>query len=494
MRSIRETTAIIDAMWMKVSTVLMNQLRPQIDAFNKFLLAHAKEIEGLGISIGKALIGVGDSFVKILPDIMKLVDKTIEWKGVLGLIGDIIVYRIFGPIGLALWLAKQLYDLNKKNQEERHAVPGVKNPTPQQKQEHERRLEQTDEERKKAIEEQMRQDAEELRKRFTQLPPGYVEPGTENTDIAPRIDLGRMLFELLRRGAIELKELQGIPPPYQQQSGSGFNSAFVHPAAYSTFDNVSPQARSDMRVLADQFWAAFLIAMKEAMEALSIRPDGSTSGGGGGMPGVQSAAYYPGGAPSGDLNKRASWLMSNLMRDLGLTQAQAAGVASNFAAESGISNIVATGGDYGLAQWVGSRKKQLFAWAQANRLDPSNLSNQYQFFLKELTTQYPGILAALRGASTAEGAAQAFFPYESGGSAALEHHRADHAARAGQFNRYFMGGANAPRVGGGSPTLNNKTDIHVSGNDPIGTATEVQRLQDRINSSLVRDFRTAVIG
>lgn len=109
MNSIRELGEVIDLMWIKVSTVLIGRLKPEIDQFVQFLLAHNKEITKFAIDVGNAVLNFSDDMIKLLPQIDKLITSTLGWKVALEGIADIVAYRILGPIGLALTMAYQLY-------------------------------------------------------------------------------------------------------------------------------------------------------------------------------------------------------------------------------------------------------------------------------------------------------------------------------------------------------------------------------------------------
>lgn len=110
-------------------------------------------------------------------------------------------------------------------------------------------------------------------------------------------------------------------------------------------------------------------------------------------------------------------LMADLQRDLGLTQAQAAGVVGNLAAETGdfqhmqeINPVVkGSRGGFGYAQWTGPRRRQYEAWAQENGLDPTSYEANYGFLVHELTaTPESRVMGDLTRAKTPEQAAQIF--------------------------------------------------------------------------------------
>lgn len=152
-------------------------------------------------------------------------------------------------------------------------------------------------------------------------------------------------------------------------------------------------------------------------------------------------------------------LRDRLAQRFGLTTAQAAGMVSGLHGESGLrTGIVRPGGaDYGLAQWVGPRRRALFAFAEQQGRPAYDPEVQIAFLEREIE-QNPRVLAAVRAARDAVGSANAFHNFLSGGAASLEHTRPLHtraaqqiaAAQAGDL---VMGGPRAIPVaaGGGEP-------------------------------------------
>jgi len=129
---------------------------------------------------------------------------------------------------------------------------------------------------------------------------------------------------------------------------------------------------------------------------------------------------------SNNFNAVAPGLMANLMKDFKLTKEQASGILGNLGHESaGLHADINEGkplkagsrGGYGLAQWTGSRRKDLEKFAKENELPVNSVDTQYQFLKKELTgnKQYARILNNVRQEKTPEGAARAFLPFETGG-------------------------------------------------------------------------------
>ncbi|SFL30950.1 phage tail tip lysozyme [Methylobacterium pseudosasicola] len=103
-----------------------------------------------------------------------------------------------------------------------------------------------------------------------------------------------------------------------------------------------------------------------------------------------------------------------LMRDLGLTDLQAAGLLGNLGHESGgflrlqeVAPVVAgSRGGWGLAQWTGPRRVSMEAWCRAHGLDPASLEVQYRYLCVELRTTEAVALTALRQAPTLEAATE----------------------------------------------------------------------------------------
>jgi murein DD-endopeptidase MepM/ murein hydrolase activator NlpD len=100
----------------------------------------------------------------------------------------------------------------------------------------------------------------------------------------------------------------------------------------------------------------------------------------------------------------------NLMRDLNLTEAQAAGIVGNMIAESNVENARPQGSKrgvkgplvvdgvtgYGIVQWTSKNRQQNLAdFAISKGVDisqPLSMDIEYQFFIKEFTTSYKNVL------------------------------------------------------------------------------------------------------
>lgn len=116
----------------------------------------------------------------------------------------------------------------------------------------------------------------------------------------------------------------------------------------------------------------------------------------------------------------------NLMRDLGLTAAQAAGIVGNMAAESGVENARPQGSrpgtkaplkvdgvtGYGLVQWTSRGRQQALAdFARSRGADlskPLSMDIEYQFFLKEFKGAYGNVLAQIKKAPDVKTASTIF--------------------------------------------------------------------------------------
>lgn len=127
----------------------------------------------------------------------------------------------------------------------------------------------------------------------------------------------------------------------------------------------------------------------------------------------------------GSFKNKASKLTSDLMRDLGLTREQAAGLVGNLAHESaGLNTNMEEQGfnrhgtkGFGLAQWTDTapgrgRRTDLVNFAKQNGLDPNSYEAQYKFMVQEFKTTEAPALAALKSARTVEEATQAALKYE----------------------------------------------------------------------------------
>jgi hypothetical protein len=128
------------------------------------------------------------------------------------------------------------------------------------------------------------------------------------------------------------------------------------------------------------------------------------------MPATTGPARGPGDAFAAGCRS----LGPRLMRDLGLTDFQAAGLLGNLGHESGgfrklqevAPAVAGSRGGWGLAQWTGPRRVAMEAWCRTHGLDPASLDAQYRYLCVELRTTEAAALAALRQAPTLEAATE----------------------------------------------------------------------------------------
>lgn len=95
-----------------------------------------------------------------------------------------------------------------------------------------------------------------------------------------------------------------------------------------------------------------------------------------------------------------------LTDNMQLKPAAACGIMANIALESGFNpGITGPGGSYGLCQWLGPRKSNLFSWCSSNGYNASSISGQMHFLRHELQTVFPNVLRMMQNVSnTASGA------------------------------------------------------------------------------------------
>ena len=93
-----------------------------------------------------------------------------------------------------------------------------------------------------------------------------------------------------------------------------------------------------------------------------------------------------------------------LTGEMGLTPQQALGVLYSLGGESGAglnTAAIGSGGDFGVAQWTGSRKVGLNKLAESLGTNNTDPNAQWQFMKSELVGPYSHVLQGLRNASTA---------------------------------------------------------------------------------------------
>lgn len=171
----------------------------------------------------------------------------------------------------------------------------------------------------------------------------------------------------------------------------------------------------------------------------NVPPGGS---GGGGPPGaatLSDAASLPSGPrrlverPSqspdsylGTFAQKAPSIMRDLIRDVGLTVEQAAGILGNIGHEcNGFKNYQevkpSSGpGGYGWCQWTASRRRDFERWAASKKLSISSDEANYGFLVHELNGTEGASLRSLRHQMTVAGATEVFEKeFERAGVAAL---------------------------------------------------------------------------
>jgi len=178
--------------------------------------------------------------------------------------------------------------------------------------------------------------------------------------------------------------------------------------------------------VSDTFKKELSSDIKKQYEKIGVA--GSTSGPGS-TPGSRDSAtggldgYMSGPAgSSGD----ALTMARNLMRDLNLTEAQAAGIVGNMIAESGVENarpqntpggtkgplVVDDKTGYGIVQWTSrGRQQALYDFAVSKGHDmskPLTMDLEYQFFLKEFQGDYGYVLNQIRQAKDVKGSSTIF--------------------------------------------------------------------------------------
>jgi hypothetical protein len=157
------------------------------------------------------------------------------------------------------------------------------------------------------------------------------------------------------------------------------------------------------------------------VEEEKLKKELDSGGGGAGGGGGDDFEAGPAGT-SGDKLTMAR----NLMRDLGLTADQAAGIVGNMAAESGVENARVQGSrpgekgvlkvdgktGYGIVQWTSMGRQQALAdYAKSRGADlnkPLSMNIEYQFFLKEFKGKYGHVLSQLKQAKDVKTASTIF--------------------------------------------------------------------------------------
>jgi hypothetical protein len=146
---------------------------------------------------------------------------------------------------------------------------------------------------------------------------------------------------------------------------------------------------------------------------------------GGGFGGGTSAAPVAGKAPTAKptavkappVDGIEGRIAGDLVSQLGLSPAAAAGVVGNLSHETGgfkhmqeLKPVVpGSRGGFGWAQWTGPRRKAFEGWAADNKLDPNSYEANLGFLKHELTATPEGrVMTSLKAAKTPEEAARIF--------------------------------------------------------------------------------------
>lgn len=97
----------------------------------------------------------------------------------------------------------------------------------------------------------------------------------------------------------------------------------------------------------------------------------------------------------------------------GLSSAAACGVMANIEKESNFNpSAGSTSGAYGLCQWTGGRRSNLFSFCKNNGYSSNSVEGQVAFLMHELRGAYSGVLNSLKNVSnTADGAYNAGYRF-----------------------------------------------------------------------------------
>lgn len=136
--------------------------------------------------------------------------------------------------------------------------------------------------------------------------------------------------------------------------------------------------------------------------------------------GVMEENLYAKGGPKKQYGNAGSQKAMQFFMNKGLTQAQAAGLVGNLMRESGMKPTALNSSSkaYGIAQWLGSRKKALFAKYGSN----PTFDQQLDFVWHELNTTHKNGLRHLKASKTAAEAARnamGYYEFSAGPEAAI---------------------------------------------------------------------------
>jgi hypothetical protein len=212
-----------------------------------------------------------------------------------------------------------------------------------------------------------------------------------------------------------------------------------------------------------------------------------------GQPGQAQQPGTPG--PAAQITAGALGLgkqIADFFKAKGFSDQQAQGMAAGAFAESQLrsDNVNPKSGAYGIGQWLGPRKAELF-----RRYGPNpGMLQQLEFMAWELAHSEAVAASAIKAQQTARGALDAYVKAFMRPRAGME--------TAGDLARgaaYLSAQTARPVLATSNPapanvSIDQKTDIHVHGaSDPSAAARETARQQARVNGDLVRNTKSAVI-
>jgi hypothetical protein len=301
-----------------------------------------------------------------------------------------------------------------------------------------------------------------------------------------------------------LDQRRGANSPNGGAFGWLHEHGFFHPQGQDAAGDIDPDAKPQAGVRASKALTDKLQQLRDSLQGLTGgAPLGAAALG---TPTVSMATLTPASytsmlpgahAPANDHGAPPAALQSiiKFFTGVGWTAAQAAGIAANLDAESGLSTNPAGSNDhgraYGIAQWHGDRQADFARWA-GHAIQGSSLAEQLRFVQYEMNQgKRARAGSALAAAHTAAEAARAISELYEGprGGAAEAARRGDVAEN--YARRYRLGG---DQYAGGGATLHQKTDIAIHGvTDPHAAGREVASAQNRVNGDLVRNLKTAVV-
>lgn len=113
---------------------------------------------------------------------------------------------------------------------------------------------------------------------------------------------------------------------------------------------------------------------------------------------------------------KAKVYVPRLMKDLKITKEQACGIFGNIGGETGgfaalqekKPTVAGSAGGYGWLQWTGPRRRKYTMWCKAQNIDPASDEANYQYLVKETSTDEAHSLAQLKKTTTVEAATETF--------------------------------------------------------------------------------------